>query len=180
MEDLPRIHKWHNDQELYAYFSKPHRFVSKTAVEQWLRTQLAYSVDRLSLAICRQEDGEHIGNLYLRNIDSVARHAELALFIADSSNRTKGHGQAAIRLIVKYAFDSLGLLRLYLTALADNERAINTYERCGFKVEGRLCRHAYKDGQFKDVLFMGLCVDKPADCDAAAGAVAAKDAWSPA
>jgi RimJ/RimL family protein N-acetyltransferase len=157
LSDLPRIHRWHNDEQLYAYFSKPHRFVSMTAVENWLRSQVAYSAERLSLAICRKEDGEHIGNIYLRSIDPVARHAEVALFIAESSHRSRGHGQAAIRLIVTYAFGSLGLLRLYLTALADNERAIKAYERCGFQLEGRLRRHAYKDGQFKDVVLMGLC-----------------------
>ena len=162
MDDLTRIHAWHNDSDLYQYFSRPHRWVSRDAVEQWLRTNVAYSNDRVSLAICLAETGEHIGNVYLRSIDWVARHAEVALFIADQAYQSRGYGRAASQLIIAHAFEGLGLLRLYLTVLAENSRAIKAYEKCGFQVEGCLRRHAYKDGQFKDVLCMGLCADRVA------------------
>lgn len=159
LEDLPRIHRWHNDERLYRYFSKTHRFVSMTVVEQWLRANMAYSNEAISFAICTSEDQTHIGNIYLRGIDWVARHAELALFIADPSHRSKGYGRGAIRLIIRHAFKDLNLRRLHLKTLQDNERAISLYEKCGFQVEGRLRRHAYKDGEFKDVLVMGLCAE---------------------
>jgi diamine N-acetyltransferase len=46
---------------------------------------------------------------------------------------------------------------LHLLVLEDNKPAIKVYEKCGFVVEGRLRRHVFKNGKFKDVLFMGLC-----------------------
>ena len=157
MEDLARIHRWHNDAELYDSLVPPHRFVSATAVEQWLRQRIAYSTKEVALAICVSANSEHIGNIYLRNIDWVARHAILGIFIGDRAHQSKGYGPTAIRLVMRHAFENLGLLRLSLRVIADNERAVKAYEKCGFQVEGRLRRHAYKDGQFKDVLYMGVC-----------------------
>lgn len=157
MEDLARIHRWHNDAELYESLVPPYRFVSAAAVEQWLRKRTTYSTDEVALAICLSGNSDHIGNIYLRSINWVARHAVLSMFIGDPAHQSKGYGQAAIRLVMRHAFENLGLFRLCLKVMADNERAIRAYEKCGFQVEGRLRRHAYKDGQFKDVLFMGIC-----------------------
>lgn len=170
--DLSRIHKWHNDHELYSHFSGSHRFVSMTVVEQWLRTNMEYSNESVSFAICIAENHEHIGNIYLRAIEWVARHAEVAMFIADPTHRSKGYGQTALRLMIRHAFDDLGLMRLHLRTLYDNQYAVRIYEKCGFRIEGRLHRHAYKDGQFKDVLIMGLCVESlhdPASSGASCG-----------
>ena len=97
MEDLARIHRWHNDPDLYGSLVPPHRFVSTAAVEQWLRQRIAYSTDEVALAICLSANSEHIGNIYLRRINWVARHAVLNMFIGDPAHQSKGYGQAAIR-----------------------------------------------------------------------------------
>ena len=157
MDDLPRVHKWHNDSDLYASLTTPHRYVSRETVEQWLRQRTAFSTTEVTLAICLTAGGEHIGNVYLKSIDWVAHHARMAIFIAEPTHRSKGYGEAAIRQMIRHAFGDLGLLRLHVTVLADNVAAVKTYEKCGFRVEGRLRRHAFKSGQFKDLLFMGLC-----------------------
>ena len=60
-------------------------------------------------------------------------------------------------MLINYAFQDLGLLRLYLFVLEDNTPAMRVYEKCGFIVEGKLRRHAFKEGKFKDVLVMGIC-----------------------
>ena len=57
--------------------------------------------------------------------------------------------------------NDLGLRRLYLTVLEDNHRAIRAYEKCGFVAEGRLRKHAYKRGEFRDLIFMGICAGDP-------------------
>ena len=160
MDDLPAIHKWHNDADLYASLTTPHHYVSRETVEQWLGKRTAFSATEVALAICLTASEEHIGNIYLKSIDWVAHHARLAVFIAEPTHRSKGYGEAAIRLIIRHAFGDLGLLRLHVTVLADNVAAVKTYEKCGFRVEGRLRRHAFKSGQFKDLLFMGLLRDE--------------------
>ncbi len=155
--DLDRIHKWHNDAALYESLTGTFRYVSYTTVAEWLRNKQAYSMEQANLAICLTNSSEHIGNIYLRDIDWIARHGELAIFIGESGQRCKGYGRAAVRVLIKHAFQDMGLRRLYLFVLADNSRAIRTYESCGFVVEGRLRKHAFKGGEYKDVSIMGIC-----------------------
>jgi RimJ/RimL family protein N-acetyltransferase len=155
--DLPRTLRWHNDVALYEQLGGMFRFVSRAAEREWLRARCRGQGDELALALCLRRGGTHIGNVYLRNIDWVARRAEVHIFIGAVRHRGKGYGTSALRQIVAHAFDRLGLQRLYLYVLAENTAAIRTYAHGGFQVEGRLRRHAYKDGRFKDMLVMGLC-----------------------
>ena len=164
LSDLERTWKWHNDPGLYETLVNPFRYVSRAAEEEWIRRKLADSQTELQLAICLKESDQHIGNINLRNIDWTARMAEVGIFIGEAEHRSKGYGLQAIRLMLRHAFNDLGLLRLYLTVFEDNHRAIRVYEKCGFVVEGRLRKHAYKLGQFKDLIFMGICKGDPG-CD---------------
>ena len=159
IDDLERTHQWHNDPVLYQTLTGTFRYVSRAAEEAWLREKLKYTNQELNLAICLTGDSQHIGNIYLREIDWVARRAELSIFIGETKQRSKGYGQEALRLLIKYSFEDLGLLSLYLFVLEDNRPAIRLYEKGGFVIEGKLRQHAFKSGGFKDVLVMGLCAD---------------------
>lgn len=95
----------------------------------------------------------------MTDIDWVSRHGYLGIFIGETEHQSKGHGRQAVRLMLRHAFRDLGLHRVYLTVLEDNPRALRVYEKCGFVVEGRLRQHAYKRGQFRDLILMGICAD---------------------
>jgi diamine N-acetyltransferase len=157
MADLDRTYLWHTTPALYNSLVGTFRYVSRAIEEEWLRKAQAGSPQQINLAICLTGQSLHIGNIYLRDIDWVARHAELHILIGDPAHRSKGYGQAAVQLLVAYAFQDLGLHRIYLFVLADNTPAVKMYAACGFTCEGRLRSHAFKGGIFKDVLVMGLC-----------------------
>jgi RimJ/RimL family protein N-acetyltransferase len=157
LDDLERTHQWHNNPALYETMVGAFRYVSRAAEEEWLRQKQAYSNQEVNLAICLTADSTHIGNIYLRSIDWIARHAEVAgLFIAEPGHRSKGYGTVALRLVIKHAFRDLGLLRLYCFVLEGNQPICRTVEKCGFIVEGKLRQHACKNGNFQDVLVLGL------------------------
>jgi RimJ/RimL family protein N-acetyltransferase len=153
--DLDRTLEWHNSAELYENLCGVFWPVSGHTEAEWIQRVSARSANSITLAICLTKSGEHIGNLYLRDIDWISRHGELHLFIGDAINRGKGQGTQAIRLLLDHAFLTLGLQRIFLQVLADNERAIRVYEKCGFVTEGVLRKHAFKQGAFKDVILMG-------------------------
>jgi diamine N-acetyltransferase len=158
IDDLDRTHKWHNDRELYRTIGAFH-YVSRATDEEWLRKKQAFSTDEVNLAICLTSSSQHIGNIYLRDIEWIDRHAKLDIFLGEPDQRSKGYGQAAIRLLTKHAFEDLGLARLYLTVLENNEPAIKAYEKCGFILEGKLRKHFFSGGRFVDLLIMGLCAE---------------------
>jgi RimJ/RimL family protein N-acetyltransferase len=161
LSDVDRTHRWHNDARLYDMLVSPFRYVSHAAEEEWIRRKVAYSQTESQLALCLREGDQHIGNVHLTNIDWVSRHACVGIFIGAAQHWSKGYGRQAMRLILRHAFHDLGLHRVYLTVLEDNHRAIKTYEKCGFVVEGRLRQHDFKQGRFQDLIFMGICVDDP-------------------
>lgn len=159
LDDLERTYKWHNNPSLYKTLCGSFRYVSRSSDEEWLRNKQSYSTQELNLAICLTSNSQHIGNIYLRQIDWVSRHGEVEIFIGEFDHRSKGFGQAALRLLIQHAFQDLGLFRLYLYVLEDNKPAIRVYEKCGFIVEGKFRKHFFKNGEFKNVFVMGLCAD---------------------
>lgn len=156
VSDLGQVLMWHNTPSLYDHLGGTFHWVSRVAEEEWLRRRCAYSMNEVNLAVCLTGTNEHIGNIYLRGIDWVTRHAEFHIFLGAQEQRGHGYGKAATRLALNHAFDDLGLLRVFLFVLASNEFAQRLYLRCGFKLEGRLRGHAFKQGQPEDVLVMGL------------------------
>ena len=71
--------------------------------------RLAFSDDEVNLAICLKDTSQHIGNIYIRSIDWIGRHAELRIFIGEPGQRSKGYGSATIRLAARHVFEDLGL-----------------------------------------------------------------------
>lgn len=158
LSDAALVHRWHNDRNLYELLGGPFHFVSRHAVETWLDRKTCYAApsDEVSLAICVVSSDKHVGNIYLRHIDWIARHAEMQILIGDISERSKGYGSAALRQILCYAFNDLGLNRIYLYVMTDNSAAIRSYEKTGFNVEGILRGHIMKQGRRKDVNIMAI------------------------
>jgi RimJ/RimL family protein N-acetyltransferase len=154
--DLERTLRWHNDPALYANLGDGFRFVSRAAEAEWLRRKTTFTSDEVNLAVCLPARAEHIGNIYLREINWVARKATLHLFLGAKEHRGHGYGAQALHLILRHAFLDLNLHRIGLEVLADNAAAIKLYEKSGFATEGRLRDAAFKAGRHLDVLTMGI------------------------
>ena len=97
-----------------------------------------------------------IGNIVLRGLSAEHRHAEVGIAIGDGESRGRGYGEDAMRTLCRYGFDDLDLHRIELTTLSYNLRAVRSYEKVGFVLEGRRREHRYKGGRYWDLLHMGL------------------------
>ncbi len=158
--DLEQTLRWHNDPGLYASLGDTFRFVGRAAEAEWLRVKSGFLANEVNLAICRTANDEHIGNIYLREINWVARKAVLHVFLGTGEHRGKGYGQQAVRLLLRHAFMDLNLRRVGLEVLANNAIAIHVYEKCGFSSEGRLRSFAVKGGIPEDVIMMSILSDE--------------------
>jgi RimJ/RimL family protein N-acetyltransferase len=90
--------------------------------------------------------------------------AELSIWIG-ATRRNEGNGTEAIRLALRYAFDELSLHKIYLRVLEYNARAIRAYQKCGFQIEGRLRQEMKVEGQWHDLIYMGVLADEFAQAD---------------
>ena len=89
-------------------------------------------IDNNAVMFSMMEKGtdRFIGNIEFFN--RVFEEAEWGIAIT-ASMQNKGYGKEALKRSVEYGFNELGLTRIYLGVYADNPRAINVYESCGFK-----------------------------------------------
>lgn len=102
-------------------------------------------------------DGTPIGAVAFLNHDTNQHKAELRKLIGDPNMRGMGLAKEATRLWIQYGLSMLKLKKIYVNTLNTNIRNIRLNEDLGFKIEGLLRNEVYIDGQYKDVLRMGLC-----------------------
>jgi RimJ/RimL family protein N-acetyltransferase len=76
--------------------------------------------------------------------------------LGDRNYWGRGYGTEAMRLVVNYAFAELNLARVGLEAFAYNTRAVRSYEKVGFSLEGRQREQMRRDGRRLDVVRMGI------------------------
>jgi RimJ/RimL family protein N-acetyltransferase len=93
--------------------------------------------DRIFFAIYDRATHEAIGWCNLRDIDLFHETAELGILIGNPDFRGRGYGSEAVMLLVDYGFTAFGLSNIMLDTTAYNDRAINAYQKAGFKVIGR-------------------------------------------
>jgi RimJ/RimL family protein N-acetyltransferase len=102
-------------------------------------------------AVRHLESGQYLGNVWLHGIHWVNRNAELRILLGAEAAREKGHGTRACQLLLRFAFEKLGLHKVYLYVHASNPRACRAFEKSGFVREGVLKDEFFLDGQWVDV-----------------------------
>lgn len=108
-------------------------------------------------------DGTFIGHLAVYDASLPARLGTMAIVIGPEYVG-QGYGTEAVRLGLDYSFGEMGFNKVEARVFAYNERAIASYRKAGFIVEG--CRRAvaFREGGFHDEIIMGiLAEERPAD-----------------
>ncbi|MDP8948936.1 MAG: GNAT family N-acetyltransferase, partial [Actinomycetota bacterium] len=129
--------EWYGDQEIWRLTSWAASPLSPPAVERLFEDRELSSTDD-SFAIHLKAEEEPIGVISLMNISEANGSAELSVIVGHPEDRNQGYGAEAIDMILRYGFEELGLNRVGLSVFEFNEEAISTYEKLGFREEGRL------------------------------------------
>ncbi len=129
-DDLPMTLAWRNRDDVRRWF-KLSDVISDDAHRAWF-TKHQLSDDALMFIVEDAVSGEAVGQVSVYAIDREIGEAEVGRFIAAPGASGKGYIRAAIIALIDFAFDELGLERVYLEVFAANERAIRLYESVGF------------------------------------------------
>jgi RimJ/RimL family protein N-acetyltransferase len=101
-------------------------------------------------------EGKMIGTIGLHRMNRREGTTQFGVGIYDPEYLGQGYGREAIGLLLDYAFRIQNWRRVWLDTDATNERAIRAYRACGFVEEGRLRHHAYANGEYVDLIVMGM------------------------
>ena len=155
--DVPQFYDWVNDPEV-IFGLQLFLPMSSHDEEKWFENAMQSPQETRPLVIEVQEDEgwRMIGNCGFLELDWVARSAEFGIMIGDKETWNQGLGTEATRLILRHGFLTLNLNRIGLKVYAYNKRAIHAYEKAGFVHEGCMRQAVYKNGEYKDVLFMSV------------------------
>ncbi len=156
-QDLPLYVKWLNDPEVTKGLTL-YLPLSLAQEEKWFENMLAMPKDEQPMAIevSLKDEWQIIGNCGFHNIDWRCHCAEVGIFIGDKAMWNQGFGSEAMDLLLRHGFNTLNLNRIGLVVYANNPRAIRSYEKVGFLVEGRKRQAIYKDGQYIDEILMSV------------------------
>ena len=159
-QDLPRLCEFNNDVEVeLAGGGDP-------PIPQTLeRLQAQFDQDiakggRDGSAFAIEADGKFIGQCALFNFNETAQTCELGITIGDRAYWGRGFGREAINLLLDHGFRLRNFRKIYLTVNGNNERAYRSYRACGFVEEGRWRSHVWNNGQYVDLVCMGILRDE--------------------
>ena len=100
-------------------------------------------------------DGRVVGMAGLHLKQGKLRHSgEIGMMVHDRF-QGRGIGRKLIEALLDVADNHLGLKRVELDVITDNERAIHLYESLGFEREGIKRSALFRGGVFVDLLMMG-------------------------
>lgn len=150
--------QWTNDPELARLLDRP-RKIEVSEHLNWFAS-LAGRSDTVFFAI--EDDGRHVGNVWLANVEPRHRKAEVRIVI-DAGAANRGCGPRALDLMARHAFVVLQLNRLYAFVLAFNPRARRAFEKSQFVLEGTLRQDRFDGSAFADTFVLGRLNDTISD-----------------
>ena len=111
-------------------------------------------------SIRKLDDNRLLGDINLDVINEWgSRDAFVGIGIGDRNDWGKGYGSDAMKILLRFAFTELNLRRVTLNVFEYNPRAIRSYEKAGFRHEGRMRSALLRDGKRWDMIYMGILAE---------------------
>lgn len=151
-DDRKSLFDWRCDPNIDRWMSDPAP-PNRATFDLWF-SSLLDSSDQVGWTIHFAE--EPVGFLSLTGLSGQNRRAEWSWYVASQVARGRGVGRAAQALGLDFAFETYGMERASAEVLADNDAALRAQAAAGFRREGYLRRHLYKNEAFHDIVVLGI------------------------
>jgi RimJ/RimL family protein N-acetyltransferase len=155
-KDIEKTLGWHNQEEIRELYLG-HPFPVNLEMERkWYDNVLLSNFPITVFGIELIEENQLIGISVLKCINMINRSAEFAIYIGDKTQKGKGFSILAARNTLSFGFRKLGLNRISLKVLEENNIAIRLYESVGFQKEGLLRKSVFRNGNFKNEIIYSI------------------------
>jgi len=150
-----RYAHWLNDPEITAYNSHGRFPMTEASLYAYVQAT-AQSNTTLVLAILENEQGTHVGNISLQQINWVDRNAEIAFLLGERDFWGKGLMLKAGKLLLDHGFNALNLHRIYCGTSSANAGMRRLAEKLGMIQEGIRKEAIFKNGEYHDIIEFGI------------------------
>jgi RimJ/RimL family protein N-acetyltransferase len=154
--DYPLLFGWYNDPEVVA----PYDRFSVDTMESFVASVESAAGDPRSLAprfvVERVDHPGPIGFVGHYEAHPVLEYVDVWYVLGDRTQRGKGYGREAVRLLVDHLFGSTPVERVGATCDVENTASYRLVEGLGFRREGTLRSALFHHGRWHDVLVYGL------------------------
>ncbi|SES61722.1 Protein N-acetyltransferase, RimJ/RimL family [Oceanobacillus limi] len=159
-KDIEQYHSWRNNTEVMVSTNPSLDQYSLEDTREFVEEVLINSTSSKSYIIMETEKDTPIGITSLINIDYKNRNAECIIDIGETEYWGQGYATEALHILIHYAFQELHLHRISLRVFAFNEKAIHLYQKLGFQKEGTSRQALYRNGQWHDIIHMGMLAEE--------------------
>ncbi len=125
-------------------------------IQLFLEKEQSEDPTAISFSVRTLADDRMIGFVVFDGINWQHGDTFVAIGVGDPDYRGRGYGTDAMRVMLRFGFQELNLHRIQLNAFSYNERAIKSYLKAGFVLEGRARGMLLRDGQRWDFVYMGV------------------------
>ena len=149
---------WQRDSEYMRLAdNRPRQVLSQKRIKQMREEGMekGYQPERYVFSVRTLTEDKLIGFLTLW-VNLIHSDAWIGLGIGERDFWSKGYGTDMMNICLRYAFMELGLQRVSLGLHSYNRRALRSYEKAGFLLEGRTRKDVFREGQRTDTLYMGI------------------------
>lgn len=150
--------RWQLDSEYQRLMSgNPAELYSGRKFKSWIEQSAEndFKPESYYFSIRTLDDDQLIGFLGMW-FELIHREVWVGVGIGDRTNWGRGCGTDAMKLCLQYSFMELNAQRITLIVYEYNARALRSYEKAGFKLEGRTRRDVFREGKRYDSIWMGI------------------------
>ena len=150
--------RWQRDSEFIRLADgDPIRLTSEKKIKEWSEKKIEEgpTPERYPFSVRTLAEDKLIGFFGLY-VDLIHSEAWVGIGIGDREFWGKGYGTDMMKLCLQYAFLELGVQRVSLGLHEYNPRALRSYEKAGFRLEGRTRQDMMREGKRTDTLWMGI------------------------
>lgn len=142
-----QVKNLNNKKILKSLLTVPSPYTLKDA-NIWIGKNLKEYENKKPRMICFviDIDGEVVGSIGVHNIEKN-HMAEIGYWLAEK-HWGKRIMTEAIKLITKFGFEKMNFKRMYAYTFSFNKASQKALIKNGYKFEGELKKHAYKNGKF--------------------------------
>ena len=152
--DQERMIRLADDYDIWANLgdSFPHPY-TRAHAEEWMSLHAGVE-PVIDFAVC--DDEGPIGGIGLRMQTGEYRHAAALGYWLGQPFWGRGIMSRAVAAITTYAFQTLGLRRIYAHVYKGNEASARVLEKAGYQLEGLLRQASLKAGEPKDLYLYAI------------------------